>query len=133
MRTRSRDTVDEVRELRWTESEACLSALTLADQLVLALVAAEVTTYFGVPGGPIEPLFNALARQSERGRVRLIPMRSESGAGFAADGYFRQSGKMAVCTSTTGPGVSNLLTPIMSAHADRIPLLALTPQVALAK
>jgi acetolactate synthase-1/2/3 large subunit len=115
------------------ESEPRLSAPTLADQLVLGLAAADVTTYFGVPGGAIEPLFNALARHSERGRVRLIPMRSESGAGFAADGYFRQSGQMAVCTSTTGPGVSNLLTPVMSAHADRVPLLVLTPQVSLPK
>jgi acetolactate synthase-1/2/3 large subunit len=115
------------------ESEPYLAAPTLADQLVLGLAAADVTTYFGVPGGAIEPLFNALARQGERGRVRLIPMRSESGAGFAADGYFRQSGKMAVCTSTTGPGVSNLLTPVMSAHADRVPLLVLTPQVSLPK
>jgi acetolactate synthase-1/2/3 large subunit len=133
MRTRSTEAIEGAREPRRAESEPQLVAPTLADQLVLGLAAADVVAYFGVPGGAIEPLFNALARHGDRGRVRLIPMRSESGAGFAADGYFRQSGKMAVCTATTGPGVSNLVTPVMSAHADRVPLLVLTPQVSLAK
>src|SRR5258708_32680961 len=103
---------------------------SLADPLVEELAALGVSTYFGVPGGAIEPLFNALARNQRLGRVRLVPMRSEAGAGFAADGYYRATGRMAACTGTTGPGISNLLTATMAAHADRIPLLVLTPQVA---
>ena len=107
--------------------------LTLADGLVEALVASEIDTFFGVPGGAIEPLFNALARARERGIVTVIATRSESGAGFAADGYYRATGKLAVCTATTGPGITNLITAVATAHADRIPMLVLTPQVSLAK
>src|SRR5688572_416792 len=94
---------------------------TLADALVGELIQAGIDTFFGVPGGAIEPLFDALARQQELGRVRLIPMRSEAAAAFAADGYYRETARLAVCTATTGPGVSNMLTATMSAHADRVP------------
>ena len=103
---------------------------TLADALVMELVLAGIDTFFGVPGGAIEPLFDALARQQAQGRIRLVPMRSEAAAAFAADGYYRETGRMAACTATTGPGVSNMLTATMSAHADRVPMLLLTPQVA---
>src|SRR5215472_12453645 len=106
---------------------------SVADHLVDELRSLGISTYFGVPGGTIEPLFNALARQQREGLVQLVPMRSEAGAGFAADGYYRATGRMAVCTATTGPGISNLLTATMAAHADRIPLLVLTPQVAQRK
>lgn len=92
-----------------------------------------IDTYFGVPGGAIEPLFNAIARQERAGQARLIAMRSEAAAAFAADGHYRASGRVAVCTGTTGPGISNLITGVMAAHADRVPMLVLTPQVAQAK
>ncbi len=108
-------------------------APTLADQIVATLAGLGITTYFGVPGGAIEPLMNALARQSQRGIAEFIPMRSEAGAAFAADGYFRATARMAVCTCTTGPGIGNLITAVMTAHADRVPMLLLTPQVALSK
>jgi hypothetical protein len=114
-------------------SLALRAAPSLADQLVVELARADIDAYFGVPGGAIEPLFNALARQQPAGVVRVVPMRSEAGAGFAADGYYRATGRLAVCTDTTGPGTGNLLTATMAAHADRIPMLLLTPQVALAK
>ena len=116
-----------------TASEAAVHLDTVADRLVVDLIQIGVTTYFGVPGGAIEPLFNALARQERNGSVRVVPMRSEAGAGFAADGYYRATGSMAACTCTTGPGTSNLLTAVMTAHADRIPMLIITPQVALHK
>lgn len=116
------------------ESERVLAAVdTLADGLVGALYEAGIDTYFGVPGGAIEPLFNALARARDRGRARVIATRSEAGAGFAADGYFRACGRIAVCTGTTGPGISNMLTAVINAHADRVPLLVISPQVGLAK
>lgn len=106
---------------------------TLADQLVEALANAGITHYFGVPGGAIEPLFNALSRKQQSGTVRVVPMRSEAGGAFAADGYYRASGRLAVCTATTGPGTTNLITAVMSAHADRIPMLVITPQVSSPK
>ncbi|MFZ5889667.1 MAG: thiamine pyrophosphate-binding protein [Myxococcota bacterium] len=110
-----------------------LEGPSLADQLVSTLAALGITHYFGVPGGAIEPLFNALARQQRAGVVRMIPTRSEAGGAFAADGYYRATRKIAVCTATTGPGTTNLITAVMSAHADRVPLLVLTPQVTSAK
>lgn len=106
---------------------------TLADGLVEALYENGIDTYFGVPGGAIEPLFNALFRARARGRATVVATRSEAGAGFAADGFFRASGRLAVCTGTTGPGVTNLLTAVMNAHADRIPMVVITPQVAQCK
>lgn len=108
-------------------------AESLADRLVCELAQIGITTYFGVPGGAIEPLFDALARQERQGNIRLIPMRSEAAAGFAADGYYRATGRLAVCTCTTGPGTSNLITATMAAHADRVPMMILSPQVALRK
>jgi acetolactate synthase-1/2/3 large subunit len=114
-------------------ARAVVVADSLADHLVGELAALGLTTYFGVPGGAIEPLFNALARRQREGDVRLVPMRSEAGAGFAADGYYRETGRMAACTATTGPGVSNLLTATMAAHADRIPFLLITPQAVQGK
>lgn len=102
---------------------------TLADWLVLELLQLGITTYFGVPGGAIEPLLNALARQQQTGSIEVIPTRSEAGAAFAADGYFRATGRMAACITTTGPGVTNLATAALAAYADRIPMLLLTPQV----
>lgn len=105
----------------------------LADELVAELASFGIDTYFGVPGGAIEPFFNALARHQASGCVRVIAMRGEAGAAFAADGYYRASGRMAACTVTTGPGIANLLTATMAAHADRIPFLIITPQVALSK
>ncbi len=114
-------------------ASAAGSAGNLADRVVDDLAAFGVTKYFGVPGGAIEPLFGALARKERAGLVEVIPMRSEAAAAFAADGYFRATGRMAACTATTGPGTSNLLTAVMAAHADRIPMIVLTPQVALKK
>ncbi len=109
------------------------TAATLAGQLVDALLDYGIDTYFGVPGGGIEPLFNALAAASQRGRARLITTRSEAAAAFAADGYYRATGKIAVCTSTTGPGATNLVTGVASAHADGVPMIVVTPQVPLAR
>lgn len=106
---------------------------TLADQLVTLLADHGIDTYFGVPGGAIEPLYDAVARARDRGEARVIPMRSEAGAAFAADGYYRETGRLAACLVTTGPGIANLLTATMSAHADRVPAVLLTPQVALHK
>lgn len=106
-------------------------SLQLADLLVEHLEKLGVEYVFGVPGGAIEPLYDALARSERRGSVRPIVARHEAGAAFMADGYARETGKIGVCCSTTGPGATNLLTGVASAMADNVPLLVLTAQTAL--
>lgn len=86
---------------------------------------------FGIPGGAIEPLYNALARSEQQGGPRPIVARHETGAAFMADGYARETGKLGVCCSTTGPGATNLITGVASAYENHIPLLVLTAQTAL--
>ncbi len=88
---------------------------------------------FGVPGGAIEPFYNALARSERRGELKAIVARHESGAAFMADGYYRETGKLAVVCATTGPGTTNLVTGIASAYVDRTPMLVITAQTALPK
>ncbi|WLQ15605.1 thiamine pyrophosphate-binding protein [Hahella aquimaris] len=83
---------------------------------------------FGVPGGSIEPLYNALARSERRGGPKAVLARHESGAAFMADGYARATGKLGVCISTSGPGATNLLTGVANAYADGIPMLVITAQ-----
>ncbi len=86
---------------------------------------------FGVPGGSIEPLFNALARSERRGGIRPIIARHETGAAFMAEGYARETGKLGVCCSTSGPGATNMLTGVASAYTDGIPMLVITAQTSL--
>ena len=88
---------------------------------------------FGVPGGSIEPLYNALARSERKGGPKAILARHESGAAFMADGYARATGKTGVCCSTSGPGATNLITGVANAYADSIPLLVITAQPAIEK
>ena len=86
---------------------------------------------FGIPGGAIEPLYNALARSERRGGIKAVIARHEAGAAFMAEGYARNTGKLGVCCSTTGPGATNLITGVASAYENQIPLLVITPQTAL--
>ncbi|MCH8497352.1 MAG: thiamine pyrophosphate-binding protein [Marinobacter sp.] len=88
---------------------------------------------FGVPGGSIEPFFDALARSERRGGPRLILARHEAGAAFMAEGYARETGKLGVCCATAGPGATNLITGVASAFADNIPMLVITAQTAIEK
>jgi len=83
---------------------------------------------FGVPGGPIEPLYNALSRSEHRGGIRAITARHEAAAAFMADAYARNTGKLGVCCSTTGPGATNLITGVASSYANNTPLLVITAQ-----
>ena len=107
--------------------------VTYADLLVEYLNILGVEYVFGVPGGAIEPLFNALARSERRGGVRAVVARHEAGAAFMADGYARETGKLGVCCATTGPGATNLLTGVASAYADNVPMLVITAQTPLPK
>ena len=106
-------------------------AYEVSDLLVSYLEHIGVEYVFGIPGGAIEPLYNALARSERRGGIRSIVARHETGAAFMADGYSRSSGKLGVCCATTGPGTTNLITGVSSAYENNIPLLVITAQTAL--
>lgn len=110
-----------------------MEQVTYADLLVEYLNILGVEYVFGVPGGAIEPLFNALARSERSGGVRAVVARHEAGAAFMADGYARETGKLGVCCATTGPGATNLLTGVASAYADNVPMLVITAQTPLPK
>jgi acetolactate synthase-1/2/3 large subunit len=84
---------------------------------------------FGYPGGAILPIYDELYRAEERGEVQHILVRHEQGASHAADGYARATGKVGVCFGTSGPGATNLVTGIATAHMDSIPLVIITGQV----
>jgi len=104
----------------------------LGDLLVSYLERIGVEYVFGIPGGAIEPLYNALARSARRGGPRPVVARHESGAAFMADGYARETGRLGVCCGTTGPGTTNLITGVACAYEDQIPMLVITAQTALA-
>jgi acetolactate synthase I/II/III large subunit len=103
----------------------------VADLLVAYLEQMGVEYVFGIPGGAIEPLYNALARSTRRGGIRHFLARHESGAAFMADGYARETGKIGVCCSTSGPGSTNLITGVACAYGNHIPMLVITGQPAL--
>ena len=116
-----------------TVLDTSATALTweLGDLLVHYLEKLDVEYVFGVPGGAIEPLYNALARSERRGGPRAIVARHETGAAFMADGYSTQSGKLGVCCATSGPGATNLVTGVASAFTNNVPVLVITGQTAL--
>lgn len=101
--------------------------ITGAQSLVLSLEAAGVTDVFGIPGGAILPLYDPLMDST---RIRHILVRHEQGAGHAAEGYAAASGRVGVCMATSGPGATNLVTPIADANMDSVPMVAITGQVA---
>jgi acetolactate synthase I/II/III large subunit len=86
-----------------------------------------VDTVFGIPGGAILPAYDPLF---DSGKVRHVLVRHEQGAGHAAEGYAHATGKVGVCMATSGPGATNLVTPIADAHMDSVPIVAITGQVA---
>ncbi|MBD2580080.1 biosynthetic-type acetolactate synthase large subunit [Oscillatoria sp. FACHB-1406] len=84
---------------------------------------------FGYPGGAILPIYDELYRSEARGDVQHFLVRHEQGAAHAADGYARATGKVGVCFGTSGPGATNLVTGIATAHLDSIPMVVITGQV----
>ncbi|TVQ46407.1 MAG: biosynthetic-type acetolactate synthase large subunit [Gloeocapsa sp. DLM2.Bin57] len=84
---------------------------------------------FGYPGGAILPIYDELYRAEARGDVKHILVRHEQGAAHAADGYARATGQVGVCFATSGPGATNLVTGIATAHLDSIPMVVITGQV----
>lgn len=106
-------------------------AHTVADLLISYLEQIGVEYVFGIPGGAIEPLYNAIAKSTRRGGIRHILARHEAGAAYMADGYARESGRIGVCCATSGPGTTNMITGIASARDNNIPLLAISGLPAL--
>jgi acetolactate synthase I/II/III large subunit len=106
--------------------------VTVSDMMVGYLEQLGVEYVFGVPGGAVEPFFDALARSARHGGPRVVTTRHESGAAFMADGYARESGRLGVCISTSGPGATNMLTGVACAQENKVPLLAISGQPALA-
>jgi acetolactate synthase-1/2/3 large subunit len=100
--------------------------ITGAQSLVRALEAVGVDVAFGIPGGAILPLYDPLY---DSVKVRHILVRHEQGAGHAAEGYAQATGKVGVCMATSGPGATNLVTPIADAYMDSVPIVAITGQV----
>ncbi|AFY67694.1 biosynthetic-type acetolactate synthase large subunit [Geitlerinema sp. PCC 7407] len=84
---------------------------------------------FGYPGGAILPIYDELYRVEAEGSIKHILVRHEQGAAHAADGYARATGQVGVCFGTSGPGATNLVTGIATAHMDSIPLVVITGQV----
>ena len=99
--------------------------ITGVQSLVKSLEAAGAENIFGIPGGAILPVYDPLMDST----IRHILVRHEQGAGHAAEGYASATGKVGVCMATSGPGATNLVTPIADAYMDSVPLVAITGQV----
>ena len=100
--------------------------MTGAQALVRSLEQVGADVVFGIPGGAILPAYDPLYDST---KVRHILVRHEQGAGHAAEGYAQASGKVGVCMATSGPGATNLVTPIADAYMDSVPMVAITGQV----
>ena len=137
-----------------SSSQRTCSQRTYADLIVEYLYQIGAHYVFGIPGGAIEPFYNALARHERdfsepeyqqgeednilarinhggRRKIRSVIARHETGAASMADGFARETGHLGVCCGTTGPGTTNLITGVASAYADEVPMLVITPQTAL--
>lgn len=97
-----------------------------AQAVVRSLEALGVTDVFGLPGGAVLPLYDALM---DAAKLRHVLVRHEQGSGHAAEGFASSSNRVGVCIATSGPGATNLVTAIADAYMDSVPLLAITGQV----
>jgi acetolactate synthase I/II/III large subunit len=101
------------------------TTMTGATSLVKSLEAAKVDVMFGIPGGAILPAYDPIFDST----IRHILVRHEQGAGHAATGYAQVTGRAGVCIATSGPGATNLVTPLADAAMDSVPMIAITGQV----
>lgn len=102
--------------------------LTGAELIVRTLEVLGTRTVFGLPGGAVLPLYEALYESTT---LNHILVRHEQGAGHAATGYAQATGEVGVCIATSGPGATNLVTPLADANIDSVPVVAITGQVGL--
>jgi acetolactate synthase-1/2/3 large subunit len=99
--------------------------MSAAEALVKCLEKEKVEIVFGIPGGAIVPVYDALYHS----KIKHVLVRHEQGAAHAADGYARATGRVGVCLATSGPGATNLVTGIANAYMDSVPLVIFTGQV----
>ena len=97
--------------------------VTGAQALVMALERVGVDVVFGIPGGAVLPAYDPLLDSSQ---IRHILARHEQGAGHAATGYAQATGRTGVCMATSGPGATNLVTPLADAYMDSVAVVAIT-------
>src|SRR6516225_8638067 len=107
-------------------SPAVKMTVTGAQALVAALEKLGVDVVFGIPGGAVLPAYDPLLDSK---KIRHILVRHEQGAGHAATGYAQATGRVGVCMATSGPGATNLVTPLADAYMDSVPVVAITGQV----
>lgn len=100
--------------------------VTGAQSVVRALEELDVDVVFGIPGGAVLPVYDPLLDST---KVRHVLVRHEQGAGHAATGYAQATGRVGVCMATSGPGATNLVTPLADAQMDSVPVVAITGQV----
>ena len=100
--------------------------MTGAQAIVRSLEELNADIVFGIPGGAVLPVYDPLYSST---KVRHVLVRHEQGAGHAATGYAQVTGRVGVCIATSGPGATNLVTPIADAYLDSVPLVAITGQV----
>jgi len=100
--------------------------LTGAQSVVRSLEELGVDVIFGIPGGAVLPVYDPLFDSQ---KLRHVLVRHEQGAGHAASGYAHATGKVGVCMATSGPGATNLVTPLADAQMDSVPVVAITGQV----
>jgi acetolactate synthase-1/2/3 large subunit len=109
------------------QAAAAPTKVTGAQALVLAMERVGVEVVFGIPGGAVLPAYDPLLDSKQ---IRHILVRHEQGAGHAATGYAQATGRTGVCMATSGPGATNLVTPLADAYMDSVPVVAITGQVA---
>ncbi|ACZ21014.1 acetolactate synthase, large subunit [Sanguibacter keddieii DSM 10542] len=112
--------------VRRPRTDVSTAEVTGAESIVRSLEAAGVETVFGIPGGAILPTYDPLMDSK---KIRHILVRHEQGGGHAASGYAHATGRVGVTMATSGPGATNLVTPIADANMDSIPMVAITGQV----
>ena len=100
--------------------------LTGAQSVIRSLEELDVEVIFGIPGGAVLPVYDPLFDSK---KLRHVLVRHEQGGGHAASGYAHATGKVGVCMATSGPGATNLVTPLADAQMDSIPVVAITGQV----
>jgi acetolactate synthase-1/2/3 large subunit len=111
------------------QQRSAVQRVTGAFALMDSLRRHGVKHIFGYPGGAILPIYDEVYRSEVAGFVKHILVRHEQGAAHAADGYARATGEVGVCFATSGPGATNLVTGIATAHMDSIPMVIVTGQV----
>ena len=109
-----------------TKETVASEPMTGAQAIVRSLEELGADVVFGLPGGAVLPLYDPIYSST---KVRHVLVRHEQGAGHAATGYAQVSGKVGVCIATSGPGATNLVTPIADANLDSVPMVAITGQV----